>query len=117
MSVVKRCLVAVLGAGVLAVGAGAGTASAEPLAPNCTAGDLAQVMTGVSAGMSVYLFTHPQVNEFFTGLQGLSAADKRQAVIDYMAANPQVHDEIIGVRQPGIDFRNRCGLAPMAPME
>ena len=36
---------------------GAATAAADE--PNCTAGDLTQVLSGVNAGMSVYLFTHP----------------------------------------------------------
>ena len=47
----------------------AATAAAHP-PPNCTAADLASVMSGVSAGTSSYLFTHPDVNAFFTGLKG-----------------------------------------------
>ena len=38
--------------------------------PNCTAADLASVASGVSAATSAYLFTHPDVNDFFTGLEG-----------------------------------------------
>ena len=56
---------AVVGATLFAA---APSASAD-LPPNCTAGDLAQVATGVSAAMSVYLYSHPDVNAFFTGLQ------------------------------------------------
>ncbi|MDT5079664.1 MAG: heme-binding protein, partial [Mycobacterium sp.] len=52
-----------IGAGVIAgatlVGTAA-TAAADP--PNCTAADLANVMSGVNAGMASYLFTHPDVN-------------------------------------------------------
>ncbi|MGB8407111.1 MAG: heme-binding protein [Mycobacterium sp.] len=89
----------------------AATAAADP--PNCTAADLAGVMAGVNAGMSTYLFTHPDVNAFFTSLKGKSRDDIRTAVGNYMQANPQVHDEIRGVRQPATDFRERCN-APMA---
>ena len=39
--------------------------------PNCTAADLAGVASGVSASTSAYLFTHPDVNWFFTSLEGL----------------------------------------------
>ena len=62
-----------IGAGMIA-GAMLGTsatAAADP--PNCTAADLAGVMSGVSAGTSVYLFTHPDVNNFFTSLKGKSS--------------------------------------------
>jgi hemophore-related protein len=89
----------------------AATAAADP--PNCTAGDLAGVMSGVNAGMSAYLFTHPDVNDFFTSLKGKSREEMRTAVGDYMKANPQVHDEITAVRQPATDFRERCN-APLA---
>lgn len=56
-----------LGAGAVAAAtvlAAAPAAFAEPLPPNCTAADLAQVTTGVSAATTVYLFTHPDVNAF-----------------------------------------------------
>jgi len=87
----------------------AGTAAADP-APGCTAGDVTAVMTGVSASMTTYLFTHPDVNGFFTSLQGLSKADAKQKTKDYLAANPQIHDEIEAIRQPGRDLRDRCGI-------
>ena len=102
-----------IGAGVIAgatlIGTAA-TAAADP--PNCTAADLARVMSGVNAGMSTYLFTHPDVNAFFTGLKGKSRDEMRTEITDYMDANPQVRDEIMGVRQPAADFRDRCN-APM----
>jgi len=93
--------------------ASAATAAADP--PNCTAADLAGVMSGVSAGTSSYLFTHPDVNNFFTGLKGKSRDEMRSDVEAYMEANPQVRDELKGVRQPAADFRDRCD-APMPDM-
>ena len=102
-----------IGAGVIAgatlIGTTA-TAAADP--PNCTAGDLAGVMSGVNAGMSTYLFTHPDVNAFFTSLKGKSREEMRTEITNYMDANPQVRDEITGVRQAASDFRDRCN-APM----
>ncbi|MCW2687841.1 MAG: hypothetical protein JWR37_2731 [Mycobacterium sp.] len=80
--------------------------------PNCTAGDLAQVASGVSAGTSVYLFTHPDVNYFFTSLEGLPREEVRTQVKDYMAANPVVQADLSGVRQPLVDLKARCGSAP-----
>ncbi|MCV7177388.1 heme-binding protein [Mycolicibacterium sphagni] len=102
-----------IGAGIIAgatlLGTAA-TAAADP--PNCTAGDLTQVLSGVNAGMSVYLFTHPDVNAFFTGLKGMSRDQMRTAVSDYLQANPDIRDQIKAVRQPAADFRARCD-APM----
>jgi hemophore-related protein len=88
--------------------AAAPAALADPQ-PNCTAADLAQVATGVSAGMSVYLFSHPDVNEFLTGLVGSPRDTIRPKVEEYMTTNPQVKAEMSAIRQPLVDMRERCG--------
>jgi heme-binding protein len=80
--------------------------------PNCTAADLAGVASGVSASTSTYLFTHPDVNGFFTSLEGLPRDQVRAKVKDYMSANPSVHADLTGIRQPLVDLKNRCGSAP-----
>jgi hemophore-related protein len=92
-------------AGALLAGT-TGTALAEP--PNCTAADLAGVVSGVQAGTSAYLFTHPDVNAFFTSLKGKSRDEMSAALEEYFAANPRVRDELRGVRQAAADFRDRC---------
>ena len=107
-------------AGAVGTGANAGamlfgalpSAMAQPEPPNCTAADLAQVAAGVSAGTSVYLFTHPDVNWFFTSLEGRPRDQVRDEVQKYLDANPQVKAELTGVRQPLVDLKNRCGTAP-----
>ena len=87
-----------------------GTASAD-VPPNCSAADLAGVAAGVSAATSAYLFTHPDVNAFFTGLAGQPRDQLRSKVQSYMADNPQTAAELRGIRQPMTDLRARCGLA------
>ena len=72
----------------------------------------ATTASGVSAATSAYLFTHPDVNNFFSGLQGKSREEMRTEVKAYMDANPQVHAELTGIRQPLVDIRTRCG-APL----
>ncbi|TPG29842.1 heme-binding protein [Mycolicibacterium hodleri] len=107
-----RAALGTIGAGAVAaatVFAAAPSASADPLPPNCTAADLAQVTTGVSAANSVYLFTHPDVNAFFTDLEGLPPDTVRARIADYTAANPQVQAELAAIRQPLVDMRTRCG--------
>lgn len=102
-------------AGATLIGTSA-TAVADP--PNCTAADLAGVMSGVSAGTSSYLFTHPDVNAFFTGLKGKSREEMRTDIEAYMQANPQVRDELAAVRQAAADFRDRCNTPlPDMPMQ
>ncbi len=101
--------VAVLGAAVLLATAAPASAD-DPAQPNCTAADLAGVVTGVSAAMSTYLFTHPDVNMFFTDLKGLPRDEQRQHLQDYLNANPQVEAEVRAIRQPSMDFRDRCDV-------
>lgn len=64
---------------------------------------------GVQAATSAYLFTHPDVNAFFTSLAGVPRAQVLQRVKAYMAANPQTASDITGIRQPLVDIKNRCG--------
>lgn len=114
----RRGIAGVLGAGAIA---GATLFGALPSAladdpaqnpPNCTAADLAGVASGVSASTSAYLFTHPDVNWFFTSLEGLPRDEVRKQVADYMDQNPGVKGELTGIRQPLVDLKNRCGAAP-----
>jgi hemophore-related protein len=77
--------------------------------PNCTAADLAGVAAGVSAATSVYLFTNPDVNDFFTGLEGTPRDTLRSSVQAYLDANPSVRAELAGIRQPLVDLKARCG--------
>jgi heme-binding protein len=83
--------------------------------PNCTAADLAGVASGVSAATSAYLFTHPDVNWFFTSLEGQPREDIRDDVRTYLDANPQTKADLTGIRQPLVDLKNRCGNTPDVP--
>jgi heme-binding protein len=80
--------------------------------PNCSAADLAGVSSGVSASTSAYLFTHPDVNWFFTSLEGQPRDQIRDDVQNYLDANPQTKADLTGIRQPLVDLKNRCGSAP-----
>ena len=104
-----RAAAALLGGGAVLV-AVSSTAAAAPLPPNCTTADVTAVVAGVSSGMTGYLFTHPDVNEFFTGLKDLPMEQKRAEAKAYLDANPQVKAEVQGIRQPSVDFHNRCDV-------
>ena len=103
---------------MIAIGLSVGLApQAIAAPPNCTAADLAGVSAGVSAATSAYLFTHPDVNAFFTGLEGTPRDELRGNIATYLDANPQVKADLQGIRQPLVDLRDRCGgdQAPDAP--
>jgi hemophore-related protein len=114
----RRAVAGALGAGAIA---GAMLFGAVPSAmaddpannpPNCSAADLAGVSSGVSASTSAYLFTHPDVNWFFTSLEGMPRDQVRTEVADYLKDNPNVKGDLTGIRQPLVDLKNRCGSAP-----
>ena len=109
MSLTRSAVGAAALAGALLLGTATVAAADEPAPPNCTAADLAGVMSGVAAATSVYLFTHPDVNAFFTSLKGQTKDQKREQLQSYLDANPQVRAELQAIRQPSVDFRERCG--------
>jgi hemophore-related protein len=111
----RRAVAGALGSGAVAGAMLFGAlpvASAQPEPPNCTAADLAGVASGVSAATSAYLFTHPDVNFFFTSLEGQHRDEIRDDVQQYLDANPVVKADLTGIRQPLVDLKNRCGAAP-----
>jgi hemophore-related protein len=92
----------------------AGAAHADDLPPGCTTADMTGVMSGISAAMSAYLFAHPDVNTFFSGLQGQPKAAVRDQTEAYLNANPDVRADLDAIRQPSRDFRDRCNLPQRA---
>ena len=104
----------IAGGAMLIGGTPLATADPEPPVPppNCTAGDLAVASGTVGTAMGVYLFSHPDVNDFFTGLKGQPNSEIHDRVKAYMDAHPQVEAEINGIRQPLTDLRSRCDVAP-----
>jgi hemophore-related protein len=98
---------AVMAGGMLCGGAAIAFAQPTPV-PGCTAADLAQVSGTVGTAMGDYLFSHPDVNNFFTSLRGQPTDEIRGDVEDYLNANPGVESEVNAIRQPLTDLRNRC---------
>lgn len=107
-----RVAVVTLAAGAVIIGS-PGVAQADP-PPGCTTADMTGVMSGISAAMSVYLLSHPDVNNFFTGLQGQPKTAVRDQTEAYLNANPNVRADLEGIRKPSRDFRDRCNLPQRA---
>jgi hemophore-related protein len=115
---VRRAVICAIGTGAIAgamlFGAAATAAAQPPFPPPCTAAELARVMSGVTFLTGNYLTEHPDVNTFFTSLKGQPRDQIRDQVQRYLDANPQVRDELQRIRQPSVDFRERCGV-PQTP--
>jgi hemophore-related protein len=54
------------------------------------------------------MFTHPDVNAFFSSLKGQPRDQMRNDVKNYMTNNPQVQSDLAGIRQPLRDMKARC---------
>lgn len=112
--IARRAVAGAIGFSGVAVAmlSGAPSALAEPAPPppNCTAGDFTGVVGGVAMATSAYMFTHPDVNDFFTSLEGERTAERRTNVVNYFNANPQVHADLDAIRQPLVEIKNRCGF-------
>ena len=116
----RRAVICAIGTGAIAgamLFGAAVTATADPpppVPPPCTAAELARVMSGVTFETSNYLTTHPDVNDFFTSLKGQPRDQVGDRVQTYLDANPGVRNDLQAIRQPSVDFRQRCG-APITP--
>jgi hemophore-related protein len=114
----RRVVLGVVGAGAIAgtlISSAAGIAAADPAPrpPNCSAADVATVAAGVATSLSTYLFTHPDVNGFYTGLQDQPQDQIGGQVQNYFSSNPQEEAELEGIRQPLTDIRERCHWTPL----
>ena len=116
----RRAVICAIGTGTIAgamLFGAAATATADPpppVPPPCTAAELALVMSGVSFDTANYLTTHPDVNNYFTSLKGQPRDQIQTQVQNWLDANPQVRADLQAIRQPSVDFRNRCGV-PQTP--
>ena len=117
----RRAVICAIGTGAIAgamLFGAAATATADPpppVPPPCTAAEMARVMSGVTFDTSNYLTEHPDVNDFFTSLKGQPRDQVADQVTRYLDANPGVRADLQGIRQPSVDFRQRCGAPAPTP--
>jgi hemophore-related protein len=77
--------------------------------PNCSAADLEFARAGVQQATADYLFSHPDVNDFYNSLEGLTRDQSTVKVQAYMKAHPKTKADLTGIRQPLADIKTRCG--------
>ena len=104
----RRTAAIVLGAGGVMLGVASPAVADTP--PGCTVADFTNVAIGVDAATTAYLFSHPDVNAFFTGLQGQPKDSVKAQIQAYLQANPQVQADLKVATAAGEDLRHRCGV-------
>src|ERR1700722_4247714 len=106
----KRCAVAgaVAGAMLFSTVPSALADPPPPPPPGCSAADLEQVKSDVSAATAGYLFSHPDVNAYFSSLKGQPKDQVRNQIQTYLDNNPQTKSDLAGIRQPLHDMKSRC---------
>jgi hemophore-related protein len=110
----RRAVAAGIGAGAIACAMLFGTVPSAvadpppPPPPGCSAADLEQVKSDVSAATAGYLFTHPDVNAYFSSLKGQPKDQVRNQIQTYLNNNPQTKSDLAGIRQPLHDMKSRC---------
>lgn len=124
MSVVRRTVVGVVAAGIACGGASQSVALADPTTPtptptttaapaapsDCTAAGMASTISTVSKALSEYFTAHPDANQALIDATRQSAFGAIGAFNSYFAEHPQEADDIRAIKQPLVDFQNRCGL-------
>lgn len=104
----RRAATSVIGTGAVLLGLAA--PAVADTAPGCMAVDIAGVESQVSTAMTGYLFTHPDVNAFFSSVQGMPKSEVYKQTQAYLAANPQTQAELDAIRGPVFDLRTRCNI-------
>jgi hemophore-related protein len=105
----KRCALAGAVAGAMLFSTvPSALADPPPPPPGCSAADLEQVKSDVSAATAGYLFTHPDVNAYFSSLKGQPKDQVRNQIQTYLDNNPQTKSDLAGIRQPLHDMKSRC---------
>lgn len=105
---------AMIGAALVA-GTPLGHADTGANGPGCTAADLEFVRAGVQEATGQYLNAHPDVDEFYNSLEGLTRDQSTQKVSAYMKAHPQTKKDMTAIRQPLQDIKNGCANAAPPP--
>jgi len=114
----RRLVLGVIGAAaaggtLLSASVAIAMADPQPRPANCTAADVAGVATGVGAALSSYLFTHPDLNGFYTGLQDAPKDQLRDDVQNYFNGHPDQQADLERIRQPLTDIKQRCNWTPL----
>ena len=109
MTNLRRSVFGVLAAGVACAAVTVPSALADP-APDCTTAGLATTVSTVSKSLADYFTVHPDANQALIDATKQSAFSAIGAFNDFFTSHPQEANEIRAIKQPLVDFQNRCGM-------
>ena len=111
MTVVHRIAVGCLLAGAASLAVSIPSAGADPApASDCNASTLASTVSSVTKSLSEYFAAHPDANQALIDATRQSAFSAIGQFDSYFKDHPQQADEIRAIKQPLVDFQNRCGM-------
>ena len=109
MYVARRIAVGVLVAGAASVAVSIPVAGADPAA-DCNAAGLASTISSVTQNLSGYFATHADANQALIDATRQSAFGAIGAFNAYFDEHPDEANDIRAIKQPLVDFQNRCGM-------
>ena len=116
MPVTRRTTYGVLAAGIACAALVIPAAGAEPIAEpvdDCTAARLSATISSVTTSLSEYFAAHPETNQAWMDFTRQPAFIAVGQFDGYFADHPQEADEVRAIKQPLIDYQNRCGMQVM----
>lgn len=110
MSIAHRTVFGVLAAGVTCAAVSIPAAIADPAPAECNAAGLSSTISSVTKSLADYFSAHPDANQALIDATRQSAFGAIGAFNSYFNDNPQEADDIRAIKQPLVDFQNRCGM-------
>jgi len=110
MFVARRTAIGILAAGAASVAVSI-PASADPApAADCSAAGLSSTISSVTQNLSGYFAAHPDANQALIDATKQSAFSAIGAFNTYFNDHPDEANDIRAIKQPLVDFQNRCGM-------
>ena len=110
MYVARRIAVSVLVAGAASAAVSIPVAGADPAPADCNAAGLASTISSVSANLSTYFAAHADANQALIDATKQSAFGAIGAFNTYFDEHPDEANDIRAIKQPLVDFQDRCGM-------
>ncbi|MGH3675657.1 MAG: hemophore-related protein [Mycobacterium sp.] len=121
VTIVRRALFGALAAGVTCAALAIPSANADPepepapppepaAVDDCNANGLATTVSSVTASLAEYFEAHPETNQALIDITRQPAFVAIGQFDGYFADHPQEADEIRAIKQPLVDYQNRCGM-------
>jgi heme-binding protein len=109
MFVARRTAIGILAAGAASVAMSI-PASADPAPADCSAAGLSATISSVTQNLSGYFAAHPDANQALIDATKQSAFSAIGAFNTYFNDHPDEANDIRAIKQPLVDFQNRCGM-------